>query len=372
MPPISVLIKPASGNCNMQCEYCFYCDEQNKRSVASFGIMSERTLKNVMRKTILHAEGMCSVAFQGGEPTLAGIDFFRKVIEFEKHYNRNHIKVEYALQTNGLNINEEWCRLLKENHFLIGLSVDGTQDIHDKYRHTKSGKTTYAQVIKAADMLDKYNVEYNILTVVHREVAEHIEEIYDLYRRNGWYYQQYIACLDPLYEKPGEREYSLMPEAYGKFLVKLFDCWFEDLKANKQPYIRQFENYIAILLGRMAEACDQRGICGVQYVIEADGSVYPCDFYMLDQYKLGCINDMSISAMDEKRKEIKFIEESLKLSQECRNCEFYRICKGGCQRSRLKTDDERYKNYHCKGYKEFFKECLPRMLQIADRIRNSR
>ena len=371
MPPMSVLIKPASGNCNMKCDYCFYCDEQRKRSIPSYGIMSDTTLKNVMRKTILHSEGFCSIAFQGGEPTLAGIDFFRKVIEHEKHFNRNHIKVNYALQTNGFNINEEWCHFFKDNNFLIGLSVDGTQDVHDKYRHSKSGNATYEQIIKTAALFDQYGVDYNILTVVHREVAEHIDEIYDLYKDKGWHYQQYIACLDPLYEKPGMREYSLPKEQYGKFLIDLFNRWFRDLKMNQQPYIRQFENYISILLGKGAEACDQRGTCGIQYVVESDGSIYPCDFYMLDEYKLGNMNDTSIAAMDEKRKEIKFIEESIKLSQECRQCEFYGICRGGCQRSRIKTDQELYQNYLCEGYKEFFKECLPSMLQIADMVKRN-
>lgn len=371
MPPMSVLIKPASGNCNMKCDYCFYCDEQLKRSIPSFGIMNEGTLKNVMRKTILHSEGFCSIAFQGGEPTLAGIDFFRKVIEYEKHFNRKQIRVEYALQTNGFNINEEWCKFFKENHFLIGLSIDGTQHIHDKYRHTKSGNATHDQMIKAAGMLDKYGVDYNVLTVVHREVAQSIDEIYDYYKKKGWHYQQYIACLDPLYEKPGKYEYSLLPGEYGKFLINLFNLWYNDLERDQQPYIRQFENYIGMLLGKGAEACDQRGSCGIQYVIEADGSVYPCDFYMLDEYRLGNMNDTTIAVMDEKRKDLRFIEESFNITRECRQCEFYGICRGGCQRNRFKTGSDLYKNYLCEGYKEFFHACLPRMKQIADMIKRS-
>ncbi len=369
MPPISVLIKPASGNCNMNCKYCFYCDEQKNREVASHGIMSEATLKNLMRKMILHAEGMCSIAFQGGEPTLAGIDFFNKVIQYEKYYNKKNIRIEYAFQTNGLNINEEWCRFFKENNFLIGLSIDGIQDIHDKYRQTKSGMPTYKAVEKAAALLDKYKVDYNILTVVQKDVAEDIEKIYDHFKKMGWQYQQYIACLDPLFENPGSHEYSLLPSDYGKFLIKLFNRWFYDLQIDKQPYIRQLENYIAILLGRTPEACDQRGVCGNQYVVEADGSVYPCDFYMLDNFKLGNINDTIISVMDEKRRNLKFVEESLKVTRDCKQCEFYVVCRCGCQRTRLRSDDEMYRNYLCEGYKEFFKECLPRMLQIADMIR---
>ncbi len=369
MPPISVLIKPASGNCNMDCKYCFYCDEQKKREVASYGIMSEATLKNVIRKMVLHADGMCSIAFQGGEPTLAGINFYYKLIEYVKHYNRKNIKIEYALQTNGLIINEEWCRFFKENNFLIGLSLDGLQEIHDKYRHTKAGKPTYHTIEKAAAILEQYKVDYNILTVVHKDVVDSIEAIYGTYQAKGWHYQQYIACLDPLFEQPGSYEYSLQPTDYGRFLVKLFNSWFLDLKSNQQPYIRQFENYIAILLGRMPESCEQRGSCSIQYVVEADGSVFPCDFYMLDEYKLGNVNDTIIAVMDEKRKGLNFIEESLKISQECKQCEYYAICRCGCQRTRLKNNEDQYKNYLCKGYKDFFKECLPRMRQIAGMIR---
>jgi uncharacterized protein len=226
-------------------------------------------------------------------------------------------------------------------------------------------------VERSALMFDKYGVEYNILTVVHKEVAEHIDDIYDLYRSKGWHYQQYIACLDPLFEKPGDYDYSLLPREYGKFLIKLFNRWFHDLQVDKQPYVRQFENYIAILLGKKSEACEQQGTCGIQYVIEADGSVYPCDFYMLDEYKLGNINDTSISDIDAKRKDFMFIEESFKLSQDCKCCKFYKICRGGCQRNRLKMNDGLYKNNLCEGYKEFFIECLPRMLQIADMISKS-
>jgi uncharacterized protein len=225
--------------------------------------MNDRTIKNVLRRVILHSAGLCSIAFQGGEPTLAGIDFFRRAVAYARHFNQNNIRIEYALQTNGLTIDEQWSRFFKENNFLVGLSVDGTREIHDTYRRTVSGSGTFSQTAKAAELFDRYGVAYNILTVVHRELAARVDEVYAFYKKRGWRYQQYIACLDPLYEKPGSHEYSVPPLEYGKFLVALFNCWFEDLKVDKQPYIRQFENYIGILLGRGAEACDQQGVCGV-------------------------------------------------------------------------------------------------------------
>lgn len=217
MPPISVLMKPSSGMCNMKCDYCFYCDETQKRIQESYGFMSEQTLKNVIRKTMLRAEGAVSYAFQGGEPTLRGIDFFEKVVEFEKQYNKHGIRVNNALQTNGYLINEAWCEFFQKNHFLIGLSVDGTKEIHDSYRHTKDGKPTFDRIRHAAELMSHYGVEYNILTVVNQKVASNITEIYEFYKKQGWNYQQYIACLDPLEEAHGENEYALKPSSTENF-----------------------------------------------------------------------------------------------------------------------------------------------------------
>lgn len=369
--PISVLMKPASGMCSMSCEYCFYCDEMQKRKQENLGFMSEETLKNVMRKTLLKAKGSISYAFQGGEPTLRGLDFFEKVIEYEKKYNRNGIPVTYALQTNGYAIQEDWCRFFKQHHFLVGISVDGIREIHDAYRRSKAGTPTFDRILQTTELFDQYGVEYNILTVVNQKTAARIGEIYSFYKKQGWKYQQYIACLDPLGAPHGKEEYALTPEQYGDFLIELFGCWYRDWKKGKQPFIRQFENYIAILLGYMPESCDQRGICGIQYVTEADGSVYPCDFYMLDDYCLGNFNEDRLEHMDQKRMEIQFIQRSRKLEESCRACSYYFICRGGCQRSRdFKEETGCYHNYFCKGYQRFFHRCLGSMQEIADWCRH--
>lgn len=148
------------------------------------------------------------------------------------------------------------------------------------------------------------------------------------YRERGWKYQQYIACLDPLEGGHQKTEYGITPEQYGRFLVRLFELWYGEWKKNRQPYIRQFHNYIAMLLGHQPEACDQRGICGVQYVVEADGGVYPCDFYMLDEYRLGNFNQNRLCELDEKRREIKFLERSSRLSLKCKSCPHYFLCRG--------------------------------------------
>ncbi len=262
MPPVNLLIKPASGLCNMECDYCFYCDETQKREQASYGLMSKETLENVIRKSFSYAEQSVGIAFQGGEPTLCGIDFFEEAVRLVKQYNVNNLKIEFALQTNGYAITEEWCEFFKKNHFLVGLSVDGTEATHDKYRHNKNGEGTYQKVLQAARLMKKNGVEFNILTVVNKETAENIDSIYKEYKRNGWEYLQFIACLDPIGEIRGQREYSLTPKMYGEFLVRLFHLWYKDWKRGKQPYIRQFENYIGILLKYEPESCEQRGYAG--------------------------------------------------------------------------------------------------------------
>ena len=366
MPPITVLIKPASSLCNMSCEYCFYCDEASKRLQNSYGFMSEQTLKNTIRKTMLRAEGSIHYAFQGGEPTLCGIDFFKKALAYQKQYNKNNIEVSNALQTNGFTLTDEWCSFFKENNFLIGLSVDGTEEIHNSYRHTKSGDTTFDRVIHSAKLLDKYKVDYNILTVITSKVARNISDIYHFYKKQGWKYQQYIACLDPIDEGRGIKHYSLTAEVYGKFLIELFDLWYKDYKNGKDPYNRQFINYINLAGGYMAESCEQNGVCGIQTVVEADGSVYPCDFYAMDEYCLGNFNENNMSEIDEKRFEIGFVEKSFKLDSGCRECKYYRVCRGGCQRNRdFNPDSGLYSNYFCKAYKIFFDACYDRILEIA-------
>lgn len=370
MPPLSVLIKPASSMCNMHCDYCFYYDEAEKRTKKSYGFMSEQTLKNVIRKTISHAEGMISFAYQGGEPTLRGLDFFEKAVAYQKQYNKNHIQIYNSFQTNGYAINEDWCRFFQKNHFLVGLSIDGTQEIHDSLRHTQSGQPTFHAAEQAACLMDAYQVEYNILTVVTSDVAKNINQIYSFYKNRGWNYQQYIACMDPLGERHGLRNYSLSPDLYGKFLIDLFLLWFHDLKAGKQPYIRQFDNYVALAAGYMSESCEQRGICSIQHIVESDGSVYPCDFYVLDDYCLGNFNDNTLQDITETRKKIQFIESSYLLDPKCKSCKYFHLCRGGCQRNRdFYPLENIYRNRFCRSYQIFFDACYEKIMQIGSYIR---
>ena len=372
MPPMSVMMKPASGLCNMSCDYCFYCDESSKRGQASYGLMSEETLRNVIRKTMLNASGQITYAYQGGEPSVRGLDFFRKAVELQQKYNRTGLRVNNAFQTNGYAIDEEWCRFFAENHFLVGLSVDGTQEIHDRYRHNQAGQPTYARVLEAARLMDRFQVDYNILTVVTKDIAEQIEAIYTDYKVRGWNYQQYIVCLDPLEEVRGQKPWSITPQLYGTFLTKLFHLWYQDWKRGQAPYIRQFENYIGILLGYQPEACDQRGFCQPQCIVEADGSVYPCDFYALDSWCLGNFNENKYAEIAKHPNNQAFTERSLKLEEDCRSCRHFALCRGGCQRHRDELPDGAYHNYFCESFRYFFDQCEAEMREIAEALQKRR
>ena len=324
-------------------------------------------MEEVIRKALLFAADQCTIVYQGGEPTLAGLDFFRKGIEFQEKHNINKVRIYNSLQTNGYALDEEWCRFFSENRFLIGLSVDGIKATHDAYRKGCAGEDTYLRILEAARLLKQYHVEFNVLTVVNGRTAPKIRRIYEQYAKLDFHYQQYITCLDPLEEESGGQEYSLTPKAYGQFLIDLFELWDLDLRKGQQPYIRQFENWIGILTGRQPEACDQRGVCNVQNIVEADGSVYPCDFYVLDEYRLGNLKEDTFEEIYQRRQESRFLENSRNHDEGCQKCRYFSLCRGGCRRQRevFGSVQEGARNILCEGYKMFFDKCYERMKEIA-------
>lgn len=376
MPALSLLIKPASGNCNMRCRYCFYADELDNREIRSYGKMSVDTMHTIVEKAMEYGDYECTIAFQGGEPTLAGLDFYRDLVAYvTAHENPKKLKIHYALQTNGYLINEEWAAFLGENHFLVGVSLDGLKEIHDRYRLDAAGKGTYQRVISAIRLLEKHQVEYNILTVVTAATARNGQKIYNYFKKNHFGYQQYIECLDPIGEEPGQHEYSLTPEKYGEFLKSMFDAWYLDMRSGTYVYNRYFENLMMIMAGQQPESCNMRGVCGKQWVFEADGSVYPCDFYALDQWRLGNIQENSFEEMDEKRDELGFIQWSMRQQEDCQKCRWFGLCRNGCRRNREPvTAEHTNRNYFCKSYQMFFEYAYPRLTEIyqlymAGRIR---
>ncbi len=369
MESISLLIKPASGLCNMRCKYCFYIDEMNNREIESFGIMSVETLEAVIKNVFEQVTGFVTIAFQGGEPTLAGFEFFRQVPLLIEQYNVNKISVQLAIQTNGYAMDERWAKYFKENHYLVGISLDGYEELHNKYRVDAKGEGTYDKVMRSIDLFKKYEVDFNILTVVHGEIADNIAKIYNFYKRNDFAFQQYIECLEPLGEAQGGKEYSLTPEKLRYFLITLFRKWYTDLKNGNHVYNRYFENLLMILTRQQPESCNMMGICGKQWVLEADASVYPCDFYVLDEWKLGNFVTHSLEELDQKREELAFIQQSHCVPEECKKCKWYPICRNGCRRNCEPVSTcSREKNYFCKAYKDFFENVYMDLEEIVSRI----
>lgn len=367
MPAISMLIKPASSLCNLRCKYCFYHDEASKRTTSSYGIMSTETLENIVRQVFDVASSEVTFAFQGGEPTLADINYYHTLFALCDKYNTKKVKVSYAIQTNGILIaeDERWVEMFIEYDFLVGISVDGIKNLHDINRIDINGEGTYKKVLQAISLLRKHNVRYNILTVINAVTAQNISKIYKFYKSQNWRYIQFIECLDPINEKPFQNINSLTLDRYLQYLKTLFDLWYRDMMAGDYISIRQFDNYLNVFAGYQPESCGMLGMCTIQYVVEADGSVYPCDFYVLDDNKLGNINENENGLKDlfECDKAQSFIKESCVHSIKCKKCKWYQICRTGCKRYKI---DGEY--FYCEVLYEFFEYTGDRFIKLIKKI----
>ena len=368
MRQLQLLVKPASGFCNMRCQYCFYRDEQENRACPDSGMMSLSTAETLIRQCFaeLNPGGSLSLAFQGGEPTLAGLDFFRFFTQTVRKYNQKHVRVQYAIQTNGLAITEDWAAFFREEGFLIGVSLDGIPSVHDALRLDAGGGGTWERVSQALTLLNQYQVPCNLLCVVTKRLAKKAAGAYRTMKETGIRYFQFIACLDPLNVPRGKEDYSLSSELYGQFLCCLFDEWYRDWKSGSYVSIRLFEDYIHLLIGSPASTCSTTGACGAYLVVEGGGAVYPCDFFCLDSYRLGTVREDSFRAMLSGETMRVFLTDGWKTPAACRSCEWVRLCRGGCKRDRIVADNS---NYYCKAFQRFFPYALPRMYEIAQALR---
>lgn len=369
MPPLSILLKPASSGCNLRCAYCFYADEASARAVPNYGLMSIEVSHALIEKALTAAEGSVSFLFQGGEPTLAGLEFYRDFVSHVQETIPAGLAVQYAVQTNGILLDEDWCRFFRENHFLVGLSLDGNRECHDRFRKDGAGRGTYDRVLRAARLLDRAEVDYNVLTVVTGYLARHVQSVFSSLCREGFRFQQYIPCLDPLEGDRGGQSFSLSPKQYEEFLKTLFDLWYRELEQGRYWSVRYFDNLVWMLGGHAPEQCSMRGCCGLQYLVEADGTVYPCDFYGLDQYRLGNILENSWAELDRAREDIGFIQASKRVPEECGRCQWYALCRNGCRRDRLAEADGLGRNYYCQAYAGFFAYALPRLRRARELLR---
>lgn len=367
MRSLSLLIKPASSLCNLRCQYCFYHDVSEHREIPSYGMMQPDLLENIVRQAFIESDGPVTFAFQGGEPTLTGLDFYENLISLVSRYNTKRLPVHYALQTNGQVIDDQWSRFLARNHFLVGLSLDGDKATHDALRTDAQGKGSYSKVMQTVASFRKHQVEFNILTVVNSNVARHIEKIYRFYRRQKFDFVQFIPCLTPIGTDPADIHFSLTAERYAQFLIKLFDLWYADLMNGHYTSIRHFDNWVRMMAGQRPELCGMTGECTCQLVIEADGSVYPCDFYVTDNWRLGFVTQQSFAELTGSEKALEFIQHSHQLDPACSECQWYPLCRGGCRRDRelFPPESGLGQNQFCQAYREFFPHVVERLQILA-------
>ncbi|MEG0592655.1 MAG: radical SAM protein [Coprobacillus sp.] len=335
MKKITILIKPVSSLCNMDCDYCFYKDLSKYRD-DKISIMSKETVEAIISKIInintLSTE--IEFCFQGGEPLLAGIDFFNYFISFVNEVNNIH-RISYSIQTNGILITNEWIELFKRNRFLVGVSLDGIMDVHDKYRRI-CNMGTHSKVIESITLLQKNMIDFNILSVITSKMSRYAKEIYEFYKKQNYKYIQFIPCL-PSVDGVG----GLKPKEFAFFYKELFN----EYKKDRTIQISLFEQ-IALLQNGIREcSCGMLGYCSFQIVIEASGDIFPCDFYALKEYCIGNIHEIDLKCSIVSKRIKSFLEEDKSFSNLCDNCQFFKMCQGQCKRQNVCLFDDEYCGY---------------------------
>lgn len=334
MNNLTILIKPASSSCNMRCRYCFYHDVSQHRQIANMGLMRKKTMKILIEQALaeIHAGGQLNFVFQGGEPTLCGKKFYECFVAYAKEvsYSKS-CTITYALQTNGLLLDEEFCEFLAKNSFLIGLSLDGMAETNDYNRIDSHGKGTFNRVEKTIQRLRKFGVEFNILSVITKRQVHHAEKLYKFYERQRFTHVQLIPCINGF--DAAENSEIPQPQEYGQFLCRMFELWVQGWEQGNSISIREFENFfVMVMYQQEPELCSMRGSCSISPVVEADGSIYPCDFYVLDEWILGNIYDSSMKEFLINDKAKKFIQRSQQLPGKCKKCQWLQWCRAGCRR----------------------------------------
>lgn len=376
-PRIHVMAKPTGAICNLDCSYCFFLDKEELYPGSKFR-MTDEVLETYIQQLIqAHQTPEVTVAWQGGEPTLMGLDFFRKAIAYQEKYRKPGMTFENTLQTNGTLLTDEWCEFFKDNNYLIGLSLDGPRELHDANRVDKGGGPTFDKVMKGLRLLQKHGVEYNILTTVNRVNSQHPLEVYRFLRdeaKTSW--MQFIPVVErinddgkTLYQQGTTvSENSVLADQFGKFLIEIFDEWIRwDVG---EVFVQTFEAAVRSWLNLPTGMCFFSPTCGMGVALEHNGDLYSCDHFVEPDYLLGNIQETPMAALVGSKKQSQFGKDKLEsLPKYCRDCEVRFACHGECPKHRFITtpDGEPGLNYLCAGYKAFFNhidEPLKMMVQL--------
>ncbi|MGA2544647.1 MAG: anaerobic sulfatase maturase [Verrucomicrobiota bacterium] len=392
------MAKPVGSTCNLDCTYCYYLSKETLAKGPGAGRMSDETLELFIQQYIAGVTGDEVVfSWQGGEPTLLGLEFFRKVVALEKKHARPGQRIENDLQTNGTLLNAEWCEFLKAHRFLVGLSIDGPREIHDHYRVTKGHRPTFDQVFAAAKLLRRHGVPFNTLTCVHRFNGRRPVDVYRFLRDElHSTHIQFIPIVEhksfertapqkwnnaelPKDGEPAARpghpnsivtDWSVDPDDWGYFLCRVFDRWLD--RDVGKVMVNHFETLVAQHLGLPSQMCIYSEVCGKAVAVENDGSVYSCDHYVYPEYRLGNLRSQPLGGMVFSRGQAQFgSAKSASLPRYCRQCPYLTDCWGECPKNRLirTPEGEPGLNYLCRGFKKFFGHALPEVERIAARLR---
>jgi uncharacterized protein len=370
-PLTSVLIKPAGPDCNMACSYCFYLEKDHLFPEQKVHRMGDDVLKETVRQVLDQGGPSVSFAWQGGEPTLMGLDFFKRAVEFQKELGRDGQAVGNGFQTNGLLIDEAWCVFFHEYRFLVGLSIDGPEHVHDRYRLDRAGGPVWPRVMKALELMLQKKVEVNALTVVNDYSARFPREIYEFHKENGLIYMQFIPCLEPDPRDPEKAApFSVEPRALGRFLCEVFDCWIEDFRDGlPTTFVRWFDSLFFTYVGQPPPECTLLKECGIYVVVEHNGDVFSCDFFVEPSWKLGNVMEGSLSEMLNDPKQHGFGGMKAELPTNCLKCPWLTHCRGGCTKERLHNPRRRDLSYFCESYKMFFSHADKTMQRLAEKWR---
>lgn len=386
--PIYVMSKPVGPLCNMDCAYCYYLEKSELYKGRKGYKMSEELLEK-FTDAYIHCQTAPFVQFtwHGGEALLRGIDFYRKALKFQQKYGRGR-EISNCIQTNGLLLNDEWCRFFKENNFLVGISIDGPEELHDRYRKDCGGHGTFARVMKGIELLHKHEVDFNTLSVVNDYNVRYPLEIYRFFKDIGSQYMQF----SPIVERLGSREdglelltaadnpidselaaWSVDPIAYGDFYIEIFDEWVQHDVG--RYFVQMFDATLAGMVGEQPGVCIYGKTCGHALAMEHNGDVYACDHFVYPEYFRGNIQRKSLVSitLSEEQKRFGNQKQTL-LPTQCRKCRFLHLCNGECPKNRISVtnDGESGLNYLCSGLQKYYAHVWPYMEFMAEELRNKR
>ncbi len=364
----SIIIKPIGSFCNLKCKYCFYLDKHTLyEGSASTHKMSEETLEKLI-KQMFAATDQPTFTWQGGEPTVMGLDFFRQAVELQKYYAKGRVYAN-SLQTHAMLLNPEWAKFLKQENFLVGISIDGPEHIHDYYRLDAQGKGTFQKVFDNTKMLQEHKVDFNILASVTDYSANYPKEIYQFFRDNNFNFMQFSPVVEPDNENSGiALPFSVNARQYGHFLHKVFRSWLKDFdyqQLKQKTSIRFFDSLLNRYIGNEADHCIFKKNCNVYLVVEHNGDLFSCDFLVSPQTYLGNLHQIELKHAFNSPNHIAFGQQKANYDKKCQQCQWLKICYGGCVKDRINDSRDQGHNRFCHSYEYFFEHNHFEFIKLA-------